>query len=114
MPAATTPVTYRLQVFEVLQNQQDVQALKSNQPLLDKNIVGVTQFIWMPQLSMMPYTQESNSITDSTNKIRMADKKFIWTIQTLDNTGMPLNQTDGNGESRSEPHVFLWVVSRLR
>ena len=111
VPTATTPVTYRLQVFEVLDNQHDVQALRSNQPLLDKNIVGTTQFIWSPQLSMMPTNTTENADADSTktkeevNKKATA-KKFIWTIQTLDNTGMPLNQTDGNGESRSEPLVF--------
>lgn len=103
VPNPTTTVTYRLQVFEVLENQQDVQALRSNQPLLDKNIVGATQFIWQPQLSMMPY---ENEIFDST-KTKIKDKKFIWIIQTLDNLGMPLNQSDGNGESRSEPRIFF-------
>jgi hypothetical protein len=111
VPNASTPVTYRLQVFEVLENQHDVQALRSNQSLLDKNIVGTTQFIWMPQLSMMPSNNEKKSAADSTQKDskenkKTTGKKFIWTIQTLDNFGMPLNQTDGNGESRSEPLVF--------
>ena len=111
VPTATTPVTYRLQVFEVLDNQHDVQALRSNQPLLDKNIVGTTQFIWSPQLSMMPTNTTENADADSTKKKEEVNKKatakkFVWTIQTLDNTGMPLNQTDGNGESRSEPLVF--------
>ena len=101
VPNATTAVIYRLHVFEVLENQQDLQALRSNQPLLDKNIVGATQFIWQPQLSMIP-----NENTDSTiNKTK--DKKFIWIIQTLDNLGMPLNQSEGNGESRSEPRIFF-------
>lgn len=111
VPNAATPVTYRLQVFEVLQNQYDVQALRSNQPLLDKNIVGTTQFIWMPQLSMMPTNTTENLGADSTKKNGEGNKnvipvKFIWTIQTLDSFGVPLNQTDGNGESRSEPIVF--------
>ena len=111
VPNAASPVTYRLQVFEVLENQHDVQALRSNQPLLDKNIVGTTQFIWSPQLSMMPTNISENSVEDSTQKKEEVNKKatakkFIWSIQTLDNTGMPLNQTDGNGESRSEPLVF--------
>ncbi len=105
VPASTTPVTYRLLVFEILENQKDVQALRSNQPLLDKNIVGTTQFIWQPQLSMMPYT----SAADSLNALQKKGKKFIWTIQTLDNLGQPLNQTDGNGESMSEPKVFLVI-----
>ena len=32
--------------------------------------------------------------------------KFIWTIQTLDDNKQPVLQTDGNGESRSEPFIF--------
>lgn len=108
-PASPTPVTYRLRVFEVLENQHDVQALRSNQPLLDKNIIGTTQFIWQPQLSMMPYTGEENKPTDSLHKNKVPGKKFIWTIQTLDNQGQPLNPTDGNGESLSEPKVFFVV-----
>ena len=101
VPSSPTPVTYRLRVFEILEAQHDVQALRSNQPLLDKNILGTTQFIWQPQMSMMPYT-----IADSAQKNKVSGKKFIWTIQTLDNLGQPLNQTDGNGESLSEPKVF--------
>jgi len=104
-PASPTVVTYRIRVFEILENQHDVQALRSNQPLLDKNIVGATQFIWLPQISMMPYVGEENK-PDSASK-RVIGKKFIWTIQTLDNLGQPLNQTDGNGESLSEPKVFF-------
>ena len=109
VPSSTTPVTYRLQVFEILEKQHDVQALRSNQPLLDKNIIGATQFIWQPQMSMMPYSNEKDSVSTSQEKGldgSILGKKFIWTIQTLDNSGQPLNQTEGNGESRSEPHVF--------
>jgi hypothetical protein len=105
VPASITPVTYRLLVFEILENQKDVQALRSNQPLLDKNIVGTTQFIWQPQLSMLPYTGGADSLNASQQK----GKKFIWTIQTLDNLGQPLNQTDGNGESMCEPKVFFVI-----
>ena len=111
MPASPTPVTYRIRVFEILENQHDVQALRSNQPLLDKNIIGTTQFIWQPQISMMPYTGEENK-PDSSNK-KIPAKKFIWTIQTLDNLGQPLNPTDGNGESLSEPKVFYVAEKKI-
>lgn len=105
VPAFTTPVTYRLLVFEILENQKDMQALRSNQTLLDKKIAGTTQFIWQPQLSMIPYS----SGADSLNTVQPKGKKFIWTIQTLDNSGQPLNQTEGNGESMSEPKVFYVI-----
>ncbi|MBS1752563.1 MAG: hypothetical protein KF741_02380 [Ferruginibacter sp.] len=92
IPRQPSPVTYRLQVFEVLQTQSPMQALRSNQPLLDKEIIGATQYIWQPQLSFI------NS--DS------AKLKFIWVIQSLDKAGNPIAQTDGNGEGRSEPIIF--------
>lgn len=96
VPRQQSPVTYRLQVFEVLPTQSPVQALRSNQPLLDKEILAATQYIWQPQLS---FNTESS---DDTNKAM----RFIWTIQSLDKDKRPVTQTDGNGEGRSEPILF--------
>ncbi|WP_439506825.1 hypothetical protein [Sediminibacterium sp.] len=89
--SAIAPPTYRLQVFEILSNQQPVQALRANQPILDISLRGVTQYIWQPRLAF--------PTTDST-------AQFIWTIQTLDANGAPILISDGNGESRSEPFIF--------
>ena len=96
VPKATTPLTYRIQVFEVLPTQSPVQALRSNQPLLDKEIVAATQYIWQPQLTFMPYDGETKKLPT-----------FIWTIQSLDKDHKPITQTDGNGEGRSEPIIFF-------
>ncbi len=96
VPTQPSPVTYRIQVFEVLPTQSPVQALRSNQPLLDKEIVAATQFIWQPQLSFLPYDEETKKLPT-----------FIWTIQSLDASHNPVTQTDGNGEGRSEPLIFF-------
>ena len=96
IPRQTSPVTYRIQVFEVLPTQSPVQALRSNQPVLDKEILAATQYIWQPQLSFMPYDNETVKLP-----------KFIWTIQSLDKAGLPVTQTDGSGEGRSEPLIFF-------
>ncbi|MBK8521426.1 MAG: hypothetical protein IPL54_11360 [Chitinophagaceae bacterium] len=96
VPTQPSPVTYRIQVFEVLPTQSPVQALRSNQPLLDKEVVAATQFIWQPQLSFLPYDEETKKLPT-----------FIWTIQSLDASGNPVTQTDGNGEARSEPLIFF-------
>jgi hypothetical protein len=96
VPKATTPVTYRIQVFEVLPTQSPVQALRSNQPLLDKEILAATQYIWQPQLTFMPYDGETKKLPT-----------FIWTIQSLDANHNPVTQTDGSGEGRSEPVIFF-------
>ena len=163
-PRTTALVTYRIQVFEVLPKQTPMQALRANQPLLDQEVRGTTQYIWQPQ---MPFTiiQDGNceekefqdrkiEIQDGpdTNIIKTHPKnakvnkdfetdpyvegklstpknakvnkdfetdpyvegkivkncmyRFIWTIQTLDDHGLPITQTDGNGEARSEPLIF--------
>ncbi len=96
VPTQTSPVTYRIQVFEVLPTQSPVQALRSNQPLLDKEVLAVTQFIWQPQLSFLPYDEETKKLPT-----------FIWTIQSLDASHNPVTQTDGSGEGRSEPLIFF-------
>lgn len=97
VPHQATPVTYRIQVFEVLPTQSPVQALRSNQPLLDKEVLAATQYIWQPQLAFAP--ADSNAIRKYPT--------FIWTIQSLDKSGNPVTQTDGNGEGRSEPIIFF-------
>jgi len=91
-PQTTAIPYYRLQVFEVLPHEQPLQSLRGSQPLLDKTLRGQTQYIWNPQISFT---------TDTTNR------KFIWTIQTLDANQKPYVQTAGNGESRSEPRIFI-------
>ena len=123
IPRQTSPATYRIQVFEVLSMQSPVQALRSNQPLLDKEILAATQFIWQPQISMIPDIDEGEK--DTTNLQRKGwdgsikgnrkgwdgsikgGKAFIWTIQSLDKDHKPVTQTDGNGEGRSEPIIFF-------
>lgn len=96
VPAQTYPVRYRIQVFEVLPTQSPVQALRSNQPLLDQLVIAATQFIWQPQLSFLPYDEETKKLPT-----------YVWTIQSLDNAGLPVTQTDGSGEGRSEPVIFF-------
>jgi hypothetical protein len=109
IPRLTEPITYRLQVFEVLPFQTPMQALRSNQPLLDREIRSATQFIWQPQLSSI--NAQNYAVRDSLSKDEMKEKRsgktvFIWTIQSLNTRGLPVTQSDGNGEARSEPMIF--------
>lgn len=95
---------YRIQVFEVQDNQTPMQAFRSNQPLLDREVAGTTQFIWQPQLSFI-----KTNLSDTTGQ--STKQTFIWTIQTLDNMGRPVGDGNVNGDGRSEPIVFH-VVAR--
>lgn len=86
---------YKVQVFEVFNFQTPMQALRSNMPLLDAEAAkGATQFIWRSNLSMM----------DSTS-----NRKFIWTLQTLDFNGAPIPTIDMNQQGRSESSVFTII-----
>ncbi len=110
VPKPQGATNYRLQVFEVLQNQTPMQALRSNQPLLDQIIVERTQFIWQPQ-GILGFVAEEK--VDSIAQKKAADgtlkssgKQFIWSIQTLDASQNPV-VVDANYEGRSEPIQFI-------
>lgn len=105
-PAPSTPVTYRILVFEVLENQTPMQALRSNLPLLNKDVIGTTQYIWQPQLGMIDCCPAANA--DSAKAKGTAPKKtFIWTLQCLDNFGRPISDGNINSDGISEPQIFF-------
>lgn len=124
VPTPAEATSYRLQVFEVMEKQTPMQAFRSNQPLLDKEIKGVTQYVWQPQLDFTCCPQgdangdgsekmKSDSAgkgigpdTDPDTKTKII-KTFIWTIQTIDNNGNGFN--NGVGDGRSEPAIFFIV-----
>ena len=108
VPRPNTAVNYRLQVFEILTHQQPVQALRSNQPILDKVIIGQTQYIWQPQ-GILGF---ANEVVKDSSALQLLDgdtlkrnKGFIWTIQSLDALQNPIG-IEGNYEGRSEPIIF--------
>lgn len=119
-------LTYRVTVFEILPGQTAMQALRSNQPLLAKNIVGTTQYIWQPQLGMTICCKGDPDfdlrMKDTTRKTINPDLEpdvlvradadgdayaFIWTLQTFDNQGRPFGDGNVNGDGISEPNVFF-------
>lgn len=102
-PPPSFPVTYRLLVFEVLNSQTPMQALRSNHPLLAKDIIGTTQYIWQPQLGMIDCCPAGTGNHDSTGT---KPKTFIWTIQCLDSFGNPFGDGNINGDGISEPNIF--------
>ena len=89
VPRTQEHVTYRLQVYEVKDNQLPMQALRSNMPVLSTDVVN-TQYIWRPQLDFS----------------RSEGYVFIWTIQTLDVKGNPVTTADALNMGWSEPQVF--------
>jgi hypothetical protein len=90
VPRPSNLIKYKLTVFDVLPFQTAIQAIRGNAPLLEKIIVGATQFVWSPQLSFL----------DSINK------NFVWTIQSLDDANNPIVGEVAGGQGVSEPKTF--------
>jgi len=93
---AQNVVSYRFQIWQVQPNQTPMQSLRSTPPIEDRIIKGTTQFIWQTRLNMIvPETAGTN--------------QFIWTVQSLDEMGMPVATTDPLVEGRSEPFTFSLI-----
>ncbi|HLF46389.1 MAG TPA: hypothetical protein VI548_08185 [Chitinophagaceae bacterium] len=101
LPRPSVPVVYHIQVFQVLPGQKPMQAFRSNLPVLNKAVTGTTQYIWQPQLSMLPFLQTTDSSSNNADGLM-----FIWTIQATDAAGNPLSDGNINSDGRSEPSVF--------
>jgi hypothetical protein len=109
VPKPQGATNYRLQVFEVQENQTPMQALRSNQPLLDQIIIERTQFIWQPQ-GILGFVAEEKIDSAAQKKgwggTIKGGKKCVWSIQTLDAQQNPV-AVDANYEGRSEPIQFI-------
>ncbi len=79
IPSPKTFVTYRLQIWEVLEGQNSMTALRSNQPIVEKDLPpGILQTQWPIEFALPE-----------------AGRKYIWTITPLDDQERKL--VDGNG-----------------
>jgi hypothetical protein len=132
VPRQTSPVTYRIQVFEVLPTQSPVQALRSNQPLLDKEILVATQYIWQPQLSFIWIGQADTDgdggadIITKNIKPTGTDTNLINTHPkdvAMDKKGVSSNNAKPNKHYAADPYVegkikeqkmrFIWTIQSL-
>ena len=107
-PLVPTPqfvATYKIMVFEVLQDQSPMQALRSNMPILSQEVRGTTQYIWQPQgiLNLNPSDEQGN----------LQQKKLVWTVQTFDNQEQPILEGNVNGDGVSEP-LFFFIANRKK
>lgn len=99
-PVTQSVTTYKVLVFEVLQDQTPMQALRSNMPVLDQDVRGTTQYIWQPQGILNENPTDENGV--------LHQKQLIWTVQTFDNPGeQPLLDGSFNRDGVSEPVSFF-------
>lgn len=113
-PRPAQELVYRIRVFEVLRNQTPVQAMRSNQPVLDRDINSTTQYIWQHQLPLQFCSADDVAAADSLQKggndyalvNGLTAYTFVWTIQTLDRNGHAFGDGNINHDGISEPIVF--------
>jgi len=106
-PRPQLPVLYRILVFEILENQNPLQAMRSNQPLLSKDVIGTTQYIWQPQLPFMPQQVLDANDESQFHNLPAIAGRFVWTVQSFDNNNVPFGDGNINGDGISEPYTFV-------
>ena len=88
VPKPKEPVTYRLRVWQLMQGQTAQAAMRSNQPIVTKEVDNLTQTI------------VTGVITGPCRPPYMCD--FIWSVQAVNREGKPMGRNDGT----SEPWTF--------
>jgi len=88
VPKPKEPVTYRLKVWQLMQGQNGVQAMRSNQPIVTKDVDNMTQ------------ASVTGVITGPCRPPYLCD--FVWTVQAIGRDGKPMGTNNGT----SEPYSF--------
>ena len=88
VPKPKEPVTYRLKVWQLMQGQNGTQAMRTNQPIVTKDVENITQAV------------VSGLYTGPCKPPYLCD--FIWNVQGLNREGKPM----GRNEGTSEPYTF--------
>jgi len=88
IPKPRDPVTYRLKVWQLMQGQNGTTAMRTNQPIITKDVDNITQ------------TVVNSVLTGPCKPPYMCD--FIWVVQALNREGKPI----GKNEGTSDPYTF--------
>jgi hypothetical protein len=88
VPKPQQPVTYRLKVWQLMQGQNSTQAMRTNKPIVTKDVSDITE------------VTIENIYTGPCKPPYLCD--FVWQVQTLDRNEMPI----GNNEGKSELYRF--------
>ena len=85
VPKPKEPVTYRLRVWQLMQGQNGNQAVKSNTPVVTKEVENLTQ------------TAVTGVITGPCKPPYLCD--FIWNVQATGRNGKPMGKNNGLSEA---------------
>lgn len=86
VPKPQQPVTYRLKVWQLMQGQNGMAAIRSNQPVITKDVDNITQAVINGSAiytgpCMAPYLCE-----------------YVWQVQALNREGKPMGNNNGTSE----------------
>ena len=84
VPKPREPVTYRLKVWQLMQGQNGTAAMKSNQPIVTKDVENITQAVI------------TNIYTGPCKPPYLCD--FFWSVQALNKEGKPVGRNNGTSE----------------
>lgn len=96
VPKPKDPVTYRLKVWQLMQGQNATMAMRTNQPIVTKDVDNITQ------------ATVSGIYTGPCRPPYLCD--FIWNVQALTKDGKPIGNNNGN----SEPFRFSVAAENNR
>ncbi len=88
VPKPQEPVTYRLKVWQLMQGQNSTQAMRTNKPIVTKDVADLTE------------ATVSGIYTGPCRPPYLCD--YIWSVQALNKAGNPI----GNNNGTSEPTAF--------
>lgn len=88
VPRPKEPVTYRLKVWQLMEGQTGMQAMRANSPIVSKEVNNITQAV-INNLEIGPCKPPY-----------LCD--FIWTVQAVNRESNPY----GNNNGTSEPNAF--------
>ncbi len=85
VPKPKEPVTYRLKVWQLMQGQNGLQAMKSNTPIIVKDVQNITQ------------ATVTGVVTGPCRPPYLCD--FIWQVQALNKDEKPIGRNNGNSDA---------------
>ena len=88
VPKPKEPVTYRIKVWQLMEGQNGTAAMRSNQPVVSKDVDNLTQAV------------VSGLYNGPCKPPYLCD--FIWNVQAVNREGKPMGRNNGT----SEPYTF--------
>jgi hypothetical protein len=85
VPKPQQAVTYRLKVWQLMQGQSSTEAMRTNQPIVTKDVDNITQAV------------VSGIYTGPCKPPYLCD--FVWQVQALNREGKPMGKNEGKSDS---------------